>query len=179
MALRSCWFVAASLATASCASQRASPTPTPPTSPRARYVSAPADTSDGVVRQGSCPAFDEYLSRLSGAGVVDCGAFSPDTPRDEAWRCVAEAERSAAPFRVVLRERGKDSELATAWVRSVDGILFRIRYDSDPSGGGNVGATITRWQCAPARLNESSELTEQGVFFPCDSAGAPPIRCER
>jgi hypothetical protein len=58
------------------------------------------------------------------------------------------AFRAGRPFYLRQDLQGIDSEVAEYYVFDGSGSMYRLLWDSDPSGGSGVGAHITQQQCA-------------------------------
>jgi hypothetical protein len=100
---------------------------------------------------GSRPAAEDRLEieskRLAGPGAIDCGRVKINGDPKVATQCAIGAQKAAKPFRVLYDLQGIDSAAAIAIVRTDIGTVGTLTYDSDPSGGGNVGAVIWPKRC--------------------------------
>jgi hypothetical protein len=87
--------------------------------------------------EGLGPDLLEKRSRqLAGPNAVDCGRVAPRLEPKKATDCALAANKAGKPFRVRYDMRGIDSFVAVAFVRSPDGTVQGLNYDSDPAGGG-------------------------------------------
>ena len=85
--------------------------------------------------------------RLAGPGAIDCGRVKvQDDPKD-ATACAIGAQKAAKPFRIRYDLQGIDSLVAVAIVRTPSGTVGALTYDSDPSGGGQVGEVVYLKRC--------------------------------
>lgn len=85
--------------------------------------------------------------------------------------CAVEAFQAGAPFFVVAELQGIDSSVSTAV--AFDGTnLLSLYRDSDPSGGSNVGASVTENICTSGSV-VPGDAGHDVVF--CD---APACTCE-
>jgi hypothetical protein len=74
--------------------------------------------------------------QLAGPNAVDCGRVTPRAEPKKATDCALAANKAGKPFRVRYDMQGIDSFVAVAFVRSPDGTVQGLHYDSDPGGGG-------------------------------------------
>ena len=72
---------------------------------------------------------------LSGPAAVDCGDVLATSDPTSALACAAREVEAGGPFRLVLDEVGIDSQVVHALVRTPEGKLIQIWFDSDLSGG--------------------------------------------
>lgn len=87
---------------------------------------------------------------LEGVTVLECA-----TPE-----CVIDASASGGPFVYRHDIEGIDSIVAMAFVRSeAGGPIFRVGFDSDPSGGSLVGSRVSQYVCASVTLNADCRLS--------------------
>jgi len=90
----------------------------------------------------------EHVSRrIAVRGAIDCGRVTPFGDRAEANGRVVAAFKARKPFRVRYDGIGIDSRVAVAIVGTVDGRIYILDYDSDPSGGSGVGECVTQSLC--------------------------------
>jgi hypothetical protein len=86
------------------------------------------------------PFFGDPIERatrsLSGNQAIDCGRVVIRGNPSQATHCSLAAQSKGLPFRVVYELQGTDSDIADAFVRTPDGRLFRVAYDSYPQGCG-------------------------------------------
>ena len=92
-----------------------------------------------------CTLETGLASHLEGATPTEC------TTKE----CVVAEATSGRPF--VYREEleGVDSLVSVAFVRSdAGGSIYRIGFDSDPSGGGEVGSRVSQFVCSSLTMND-------------------------
>ena len=75
---------------------------------------------------------DRMARRLAGREAINCGRVGWHDGPNEATRCALEAQAEGLPFRVVYESHGIESSYSNALVRTPDGLLFRVFYDSCP-----------------------------------------------
>ena len=123
----------------------------------------------------SPPAAEDRLEieskRLAGPGAIDCGRVKINGDPKKATQCALDAQKSANPFRVLYDLQGIDSVVAIAIVRTDIGTVGTLTYDSDPSGGGNVGAVIWPKRC-PEPVHVS--ITPSGRLDCFQDDASPP-----
>ena len=85
---------------------------------------------------------DSESKRLAGPHAIDCGRVSLNGDPKAATKCALLAQKAGKPFRVRYDLHGIDSETALATVRSPEGTVCRLLYDSDPFGGGRRGGGV-------------------------------------
>jgi hypothetical protein len=104
-----------------------------------------------ATRQNS-GAWTDLLERqswqLAGEKAVDCGRVPLGENPKGAADCALRAYKAGKPFRVLFDVQGIDSFVAEAYVRSPDGTLHGLMWDSDPAGGGRRGpGIVSEMQC--------------------------------
>jgi hypothetical protein len=85
--------------------------------------------------------------RLAGPNAIDCGEVKINGDPKAATQCAVGAQKAGRPFRVRYDLMGIDSSVALAIVRTPTGTVGALMYDSDPSGGGNVGEAVYPKPC--------------------------------
>ena len=108
----------------------------------ASIVTGCATTKHTAVSPVSAPA-----SELSGDAAIQCGTFDLPKLPDQAKFCAQQADSRSMPFWVALHPQGIDSNIWVAIGRNSASRRYVVMYDSDPSGGSNVGATISTTYC--------------------------------
>lgn len=106
------------------------------------------------------------IERQCGAEARDCGRAAegePSAARVDA--CVVDALNGSGAFFAIYDRAGTDSEVAQAICRDADGVVLRLDWDSDPSGGDRTGAVIAATRCDGATAAEP------------ETDGARPLSC--
>lgn len=83
-------------------------------------------------------AMDWRTRYLAGWRGVNCGRVKIGQDAAPASQCGLKAQSDGRPFRVVYNIQGFDSRVAGAIVRTPDGQLLALSYDSCPSGCGGT-----------------------------------------
>lgn len=104
----------------------------------------------------------------AGANAVDCGRVAIGADRSSTDSCVAQAFQERKPFHARYEAQGIDSRVAWGVIGSASGTVTLLLYDSDPSGGSDVGAVIDARTCEGARLRADGASRNDG---------APPFEC--
>ena len=100
--------------------------------------------------RGRIPAEDKLdieSKRLAGPGAIDCGRVKIKGDPKDATQCAIRTQKAARPFRIRYDLQGIDSLVAVAIVRTPSGTVGALTYDSDPSGGGQVGEVVYPKRC--------------------------------
>jgi hypothetical protein len=85
---------------------------------------------------------------LVGSNAVDCGeAGIEDRDRARADACIVAAFTAKRPFIALVYLQGVDSVVGHVLAGTPSGMVRRFSFDSDPSGGGNVGAQTYVREC--------------------------------
>jgi hypothetical protein len=105
----------------------------------------------GLANQGcgssaSCD-LDQLLRQRAGAGAADCGRVAVGAPTTATDQCIADQTARGMPFFARYDVQGIDSSISLGVVRDPRGQSSVLMRDSDPSGGGNVGAQIAVTVC--------------------------------
>jgi hypothetical protein len=79
---------------------------------------------------------------LAGPEAVDCGRVLIQGNPKIATECALKAQKAGKPFRVRFDLQGIDSFVAVGFVRTQDGTVESLMWDSDPSGGGRRGPGV-------------------------------------
>jgi hypothetical protein len=81
-------------------------------------------------------AMDWESHYLAGVGSVNCGRIEIRGDAAAATECALQADAKAQPFRVTYNIQGFDATVAGGIVRTPNGKLLALSYDSCPSGCG-------------------------------------------
>lgn len=107
---------------------------------------------------------------------VDCGVVRADAAPDavaSARQCVLDALAAGNPFHVIAWSQGTDSSVGTGIVSGGAGQQpLLVHYDSDPTGGSGVGASIWTRPCATLAPNDANpSCLQDGHYQLC-------LRCD-
>jgi len=91
---------------------------------------------------------DQLLRQRAGAGAVDCGRVAVGAPTAATDQCIADQTARGMPFFARYNVQGIDSSVSLGVVRDPRGQSSILMRDSDPSGGGNIGAQIGETVCS-------------------------------
>ena len=100
--------------------------------------------------------FDAKLLELAGKSSIDCGVVPLGSDAIAAIRCATAASDDGKAFRVSIQAQGVDSEIWMGAARNAAGKMWTAMSDSDPSGGGHIGAAINVNDCKKIRWKEGS-----------------------
>lgn len=114
-------------------------------------------------------SLEEEVQQRCGADARDCGRADDEGSRSAVDTCVVEALNGTGPFFAIYERAGTDSETAQAICRDGDGVVLRLDWDSDPSGGDRTGAVVTGTRCDGATAAEIDP----------DGGGGLPLACGR
>ncbi len=93
-------------------------------------------------RPGSRPdLLQSSFDSLVPAPFTDCGHATRESA-ERVLTCTCENLAAQRPFVASFLEQGIDSEIVIGLASAAPGEIVRVWFDSDPSGGGNVGARI-------------------------------------
>lgn len=107
------------------------------------------------------------LTDLAGADATDCGTVTVGADSSTVDACVVAAFEAHEAFFAVYELQGIDSQVSTALAS--DGTqVWSLFRDSDPSGGSQTGAEITRSDCASPTVEPG---TEGHDVLTCDQTG--------
>jgi len=118
--------------------------------------------------------FEDYRARVisvAGPGADDCGeaAIGEGANQNE---CVAIAFANGFSSYAIYNLQGADSQVATAYAVNAQGNVFRLLFDSDPTGGGlENNGEISIFQCLNPRLSGVTDNPEVSVFI-CDQVAS-------
>ena len=88
------------------------------------------------------------------------------------------AQKAGKPFLVRYDLQGVDSEVALATVRTPEGTICRLLYDSDPSGGGRRGGGVVLSRRCPDPVHLWEDPRGRRIdFFQQESSPAPILMC--
>jgi hypothetical protein len=102
------------------------------------------DSSDSDVRNG-CD-IEASARHLAGEGATACGTVALDEDPKAVDACAIGAFEKHAPFYAIYTLQGIDSQVMMAFVGNGSSV-WTLSYDSDPSGGSDVGAVIYQSTC--------------------------------
>jgi hypothetical protein len=102
------------------------------------------DSSDSDVQNGC--EIEASARHLAGAGARDCGSVGIDEDPTAVDACVISSFEKHAPFYAIYTLQGIDSQVMMAFVGNGTSV-WTLSYDSDPSGGSDVGAVIYQSTC--------------------------------
>jgi hypothetical protein len=120
---------------------------------------------------------DSESKRLAGAHAIDCGRVLLDGNPKAATNCALSAQKAGKPFRLRYDLQGVDSEVALAIVRTPEGTVCRLLYDSDPSGGGRRGGGVVFSRRCPDPVHVWVDPTGRIDCFQKESLPAPLLMC--
>lgn len=89
------------------------------------------------------------IHRLAGPEAKDCGTVRLRETPTAVNACAVSEFRNQRPFFARYDGRSIDSSVAHILIRTSAGEMFDVAYDSDPSGGSNIGPKIE-----PRRLSD-------------------------
>lgn len=113
---------------------------------RARHATveaAPEKRQDGM---------DKAMKLVTEKGAANCGQVGPRDDRSAADACGVASFKAKKPFHVRYDLQGIDSYVAEGMVGNSKGQLYIFSYDSDPSGGSNVGERVGKSLCAHPKI---------------------------
>ena len=102
------------------------------------------DSSDSDVQNGC--EIEASARHLAGQGAVDCGSVGIDEDPTAVDACVIDAFQKGTAFYAIYTLQGIDSQVMMAFVGDGSSV-WTLSYDSDPSGGSDVGAVIYQSTC--------------------------------
>jgi hypothetical protein len=120
---------------------------------------------------------DSESKRLAGVHAIDCGRVSLDGNPKAATTCALSAQKAGKPFRVRYDVQGVDSEVALATVRTPEGTVCRLLYDSDPSGGGHRGGGVVLSTRCPDPVHLWEDPRGRIDCLQKESSPAPLVMC--
>jgi hypothetical protein len=105
-----------------------------------------AAVTAGACGGGKCE-LDTRMKALAGADAVFCGQVPVDGPRAEANACVETAFGGGRPFWVRYDQKGENATVAEAIVRSPEGKVYFVEYNSSPCGSPACDARLVAVPC--------------------------------
>jgi hypothetical protein len=91
-------------------------------------------------------ALDRAIRRKVGY-AQDCGTVPVGGNPAAADACSVSAFKAKRAFRVRYEDMGSDSQRSVAIAGTTHGDIYFFDYDSDPSGGSNIGEAVYEHQC--------------------------------
>jgi hypothetical protein len=79
--------------------------------------------------------FESELARLAGRSARQCGLVGLRQDPKPGWQCALQAEHDEVPFWFGLQQRGEDSEVWVAAIRTPGSAHIVLSYDSNSLGG--------------------------------------------
>jgi hypothetical protein len=141
------------------------------------FLVAIATLLSGCGGGGACD-FDSRLRERAGAGAVNCGHVVVGASAVAVNQCVADQTARAAPFYARYDVQGTDSSVAYGVVRSAQGQSSVWFFDSDPSGGSNVGAHVAQTVCGgDPPLQVAADPNTSSVPVSCTVAATTTVIC--
>ena len=98
---------------------------------------------------------DKAMRLRAGKDAIDCGRIRIGDDSDKSDKCVAKAHEEKRPFIARYDLRGIDSIVSVGLVGNDGGEIYVFRYDSDPSGGSNIGESIRKQKCRGIRITKN------------------------
>jgi len=83
---------------------------------------------------------DNESRRLAGPRGINCGRVPVNGDPKSTTRCALKAQEEERPFRVLYDLQGVDSSVTVGVVRTPEGAVCALTFDSDPSGGSGGGS---------------------------------------
>ena len=115
--------------------------------------------------------FEAELARLAGRSARQCGLVGLRGDPKPGWQCALQADYDEVPFWYGLRQRGEDSEVWIAAIRTPSGAHIVLSYDSNIVGGRGLHPRFDQVQCAGRidyRPSEPSPLQCMKTTQPAD-----------
>jgi hypothetical protein len=91
------------------------------------------------------PAF--FSMQISGKSALDCGSVPICEDRTQANKCAVDAFSMGKPFFVWFYLPSIDSKLAVGYAGNKKGEIYRLAYDSDPTGGLKLRSSTHYYRC--------------------------------
>lgn len=118
--------------------------------------------------------FDDFKTRaaeFAGEGAQNCGEAAIDEVAEQNL-CVAVNFANQMASYAIYNLQGIDSQTARAYSVTPEGRVFRLFYDSDPTGGNSDNnGHITVFECLQPRLSGVTDSTLVSVFI-CESVAS-------
>jgi len=134
----------------------------------AAMSSLTATSQSSAAKVGRNSPMEDGLNKAmrlrAGKDAIDCGRTRSDDDSDTTDQCVAKAREEKRPFIARYDLQGIDSIVADGVAGNAEGEIYVFRYDSDPSGGSNVGESIREKKCRGIRIVRS----KRGRQIRCD-----------
>ena len=105
-------------------------------------------------------SIDASARNLAGPGATDCGSVGIGEDPTAVDACVIDAFQKGTAFYAVYEHQGTDSQVMTAFV-SDGSSVWTLNYDSDPSGGSDVGAVIDQSTCIEPTVKNGKSGSEE------------------
>src|SRR4051812_13620896 len=102
--------------------------PSQPTSPTSNETKTATPTQTGT--SNTPDAMSAELTKLAGSGATDCGRIGMSGDVQTASHCAMEANTAKKPFYVRYDLPMPDAQMAIGTVRTTDGKLMSVQYDS-------------------------------------------------
>ena len=116
------------------------------------------ESSDSDARSGC--AIEPAARHLAGADATACGSVDIDGDPAAVDACVVSAFQKGSPFYAIYALQGIDSQVMMAFA-SNGASLWTLSYDSDPSGGSDVGAVIYQSTCIEPTVQKGKTGQEE------------------
>jgi hypothetical protein len=118
---------------------------------------------------GCYHAMREDIQHLAGGPIIDCGMKGPHTSEEfdgEVRACARQAMAGTQGFAFGFVGMGDDSWFCSVAVRSADGQLLALYYDSDVTGQmGTHGNHSTVWLSHCDSVEPMPNIAQTGNFF--------------
>ncbi|MCP4447633.1 MAG: hypothetical protein GY811_20190 [Myxococcales bacterium] len=129
-------------------------------------------------------SLETLVGEAAPVGAMDCGTLTlsgDDTDFEAARSCVSNAIDSETSFRVIWDLQGIDSIPRAAYLGAFDGgtlLVTRYGFDSDPSGGSDVGAVTSVFECSQFVKTDPCTNLRFDLCFDCPTGNEPMLRCD-
>lgn len=122
---------------------------------------------DGDGKKNESDFRTEVVSK-AGSSAYNCGDLEIGGDRIPVDQCVTEHFSNLQPFYAIYQWQGIDSIVKTGVAFNSRYELFIVSFDSDPSGGSNVGAAISSRICESPRI-VAVETEDSWLPFECEN----------
>ena len=119
-------------------------------------------------------SIDASARDLAGPGATDCGSVGIGEDPAAVDACVISSFEKHAPFYAIYTQQGEDSQVMMAFV-SDGSSVWMLNYDSDPSGGSDVGAVIYQSTCVDPTVQKGKGGGEE---LSCTTASTSTKICD-
>ena len=102
----------------------------------------------GLCRADSGKPFESELARLAGRSARQCGLVGLHGDPKPGLACAVQADKDGMPFWYALEQRGEDSQVWIAAIRTPEGGHLVLHYDSNVSGGRGLKPHFEEIRCA-------------------------------